>query len=571
MGVTDGVRTLIRRLPCYAGSIYYFATTHVIQASSSSTGESSNADRDEPVAQPDPTARFTDALEKVTPLFELQPPLEANMLAEALQLAAVSSLGLGRLADAESYWRRSIEANPRFVDAYTNLATLLKGLNRLSDMEALFRQLLEVSPDLAHIHNQLGSLLQDQGRLSEAEAAYQQAALIRPDRLEFHYNLGTVLRPLGRWREAAEAYQRAIALRPDFVMGYSNLGNILKELGRLPEAEAAYRQALAIRGDYHMAKYALAILLLSMGRFAEGWRLYEARHADPKSMQHKTQEVLGRPRWQGETLAGKKLLVWQEGGLGDAIHFARYFQLLKAQGAAQIAFACAPALHRLFAAVEGIDVVLAHEAGWAAAANYDYWMSPLSAPLYQRSTTDTIPLPVRLTLDPSLLEAWRVRLATLPAGRRVGLVWKGNALHQNDANRSLRSLAMLAPLWRVPGLSFVSLQKGEGEDEAQSPPADQPLLHLGSDVTDMADSAAIIAQLDLVICVDTAIAHLAASVGTQCWVMLPAEAIDWRWMHERADSPWYPDTIRLFRQPLGAQWPTVIEEVRQACAEAFPG
>jgi tetratricopeptide (TPR) repeat protein len=516
----------------------------------------------------DPAAKFIDALEKAKPLLELQPPLAAEQLAGLLQVAAVSSLGLGRLADAESYWRRAIDANPRFVDAWLNLGTLLKGLNRLHDVVVLFRQLLEVCPDLADVHNHLGSVLQDLGRLAEAEAAYRQASLIRPERVEFHYNLGTVLRPLGRWHEAAQSYQRAIAISPDFVMGYSNLGNVLKELGRLEEAETAYRQALAIDGHYHLAKYGLAILLLSMARFDEGWSLYEARYDDPASMQHKTQKVIGRPRWRGEALAGKKLLVWQEGGLGDAIHFGRYFSLLKAQGAGQIVFACAPALHRLFATVEGVDVVLSHEAAFAAASGYDYWTSPLSAPLYMRTTLETIPPPLRIKPEPSLVESWRTRLATLPAGRKIGLVWKGNPHHQNDAKRSLPSLSMLAPLWDVPGVAFVSLQKGEGEDEGRDPPINQPLLHLGSEVTDMADSAAIIAQLDLVICVDTSIVHLAASLGTPCWVMLPAEEIDWRWMRERSDSPWYPETIRLFRQPLGGTWPTLIEQVRQTCADA---
>jgi len=530
----------------------------------SPSGDLSSTGSGPPAVAPDPSAKFTEALNKVLPLIDSQLPLDAKLLAELLQVAAVSSLGLGRLADAESYWRRSIEANPAFVDAYTNLSTFLKGQNRLHDVVTLLRQLLDVRPDFADVYNELGSLLQDLGRLSEAETAYRQAALTRPERVEFHYNLATVLRPLGRWNEAAQAYQRAIALRPDFVMGHSNLGNVLKELGRLPEAEDAYRQALAIHSDYHIARYGLALLLLSVGRFDEGWRLYEARHADPMSLQYKTQRVIGRPRWQGEPLAGKKLLVWQEGGLGDAIHFGRYLPLLKAQGAAQIAFVCAPSLHRLFATVDGVDVLLTHEAGWAASAQYDYWMSPMSAPLYMRTTVDTIPPPVQLKLESSLVEVWRARLAALPPGRRIGLVWKGNAQHQNDAHRSLESLTMLAPLWRVPGLSFVSLQKGE--DEAQSPPVDQPLLHLGSEVTDMADSAAVIAQLDLVICVDTSIAHLAASVGTPCWVMLPAEEIDWRWMHGRTDSPWYPETIRLFRQPLGAKWSELIEQVRQACS-----
>lgn len=284
-----------------------------------SDGEPSSTGHNGPVAQADQSARFTDALEKVKPLLEIQPPLADHLLAEALQIAAVSSLGLGLLDDAESYWRRSIEANPEFVDAYLNLGTLLKGLNRLRDTEALFRQLLTVRPDLADIQNQLGSMLQDQGRFAEAEAAYRQAALIEPDCVEFHYNLGVVLRPLGRWQEAAQAYQRAVELSPGFVMGYSNLGNVLKGLGRLTEAEAAYRQALAIRGDYHMAKFGLATLLISMGRFQEGWRLYEERHADPKSMQHKTQKVINRPpgvakRWQEKGC-------WSGRRVGSAMRF----------------------------------------------------------------------------------------------------------------------------------------------------------------------------------------------------------------------------------------------------------
>jgi hypothetical protein len=193
----------------------------------------------------------------------------------------------------------------------------------------------------------------------------------------------------------------------------------------------------------------------------------------------------------------------------------------------------------------------------------------LSAPLHLRTTVDTIPRPVRLAAEVSLVETWRPVLDALPPGRKIGLVWKGNAKHHNDANRSVSSLATLAPLWSVAGLSFVSLQKGQGEDEARNPPPDQPLLHVGSMVADLADSAAIVAQLDLVICVDTSIAHLAASLGKPCWVMLPEKDVDWRWMHERSDSPWYPHTLRLFRRERGEEWAATVERVRQACVARF--
>jgi hypothetical protein len=279
--------------------------------------------------------------------------------------------------------------------------------------------------------------------------------------------------------------------------------------------------------------------------------------------------MLSCPQWSGEPLAGKSLLVWQEDGLGDMLQFSRYFALLKAQGAAHIAFACAPALHRLMARVDGVDAVLDHDAAMAGASSYDCWTSLLSAPLYLRTTIDTIPRATQFAVEPALVEQWQPVLDALPPGRKIGLVWKGNAKHHNDANRSIPSLAPLAPLWSVPGLSFVSLQKGQGEDEARDPPAGQPLLDLGAKVTDFADSAALVAQLDLMICVDTSIAHLAASLGKPCWVMLPERDIDWRWLHGRDDSPWYPHALRLFHRAAGEDWPTSIERVRQACVERF--
>ena len=378
-----------------------------------------------------------------------------------------------------------------------------------------------------------------------------------------------MLRLLDRLPDAVEAFSQALALCPDLAEAHYNLGAASAQLGLLADAENAYRRALALRADYGDARFGLAVLLLSMGRFDEGWRLYEFRYFQPGFVHHKTRAMLGRPQWQGEPLAGKSLLVWQEDGLGDMIQFSRYFALLKALGAARIDFACAPALHRLMAPVDGIDAVLDHDTAMARVSGYDCWTSLLSVPLHLRTTVDTIPRATRLTAEPSLIEQWRPVLDALPAGRKIGLVWKGNVNHHNDANRSIPSLAMLAPLWSVPGVSFVSLQKGQGEDEARHPPAAQPLLDLGSRVADFADSAAIIEQLDLVICVDTSTAHLAASLGKPCWVMLPEKDLDWRWMHGRSDSPWYPHTLRLFRRAPGEDWSMPIERVRQACVERF--
>ena len=461
--------------------------------------------------------------------------------------------------------------SPDYAEAHLNLGAVLADLQRLPEAEAAYREAIAHRPDYAEAHYNLGLALTSLERLPEAEMAYREAIRCRPDIVHAHNNLGCVLRQLDRLPEAVDAFAQALALCPDLAEAHYNVGAALAQLKRLPEAEAAYLRALALRPDYGDARFGLAVLVLGMGRFEEGWRLYECRYDQPGFVHHKTRSMLSCPQWQGDSLADKSLLVWQEDGLGDMVQFSRYLALLKAQGAAHITFACLPALHRLMARWTAWMPCSITTRRWPARRiEYDCWTSLLSAPLYLRTTVDTIPRPVRSRGRAGARRTSGGRCSdALPAGRKIGLVWKGNAKHHNDANRSIPSLATLAPLWSVPGLSFVSLQKGQGEDEAQHPPAGQPLLDLGSAVTDFADSAAIIAQLDLVICVDTSIAHLAASLGKPCWVMLPEKDIDWRWMHERDDSPWYPHTLRLFRRAPGEDWSASIERVRQACVERF--
>jgi hypothetical protein len=237
-------------------------------------------------------------------------------------------------------------------------------------------------------------------------------------------------------------------------------------------------------------------------------------------------------------LAGKSLLVWQEQGLGDEIQFCRYLPLLKEQGAARITQICKAPLKSLMGTLEGVDTVMTCDET-SNVATHDYWIRLLSIPLYCK--TDLAGIPARipyLHASPDRMAHWSGRLPQ--SGFRVGLVWKGSGKHPNESNRSLQGLAALAPLWSVPGVKFVSLQKGLGEDEGKNPPNEQPLVHLGSEIADFADVAAIVAQLDLVITIDTAVAHLAGALAKPCWVLLPASRTDWRWLHERQDSPWYP-------------------------------
>jgi tetratricopeptide (TPR) repeat protein len=543
-------------------------------------------------------AQFADALAKVKPLLDSNAVMSHADLVQALNIAAVCSLGLKNPEEAERYWRRLIEVQPDLVDAYNSLGILLKGLNRLQDAEAIYRQMLSVCPGHPEGLNNLGAVLLDLNRVSEAEAAYREALAQRPNFAEASHNLGKALHAANRFEEAEDAYRKALQIQPDKVEIHIHLGNtlqqlnrlseadeafqaalairfdvpevhhnraiVLKTLGRLSESEASYRRALAFRPDFHFARFSLASLLLSLGRYEEGWPLYEARYEQPGCIHHHSAAVLQCPRWRGEPLAGKTLLVWQEDGLGDMIQFGRYLSVLKAHGATRITFACAAPLKRMFAGVDCVDEVMSHGEALLRSNTYDTWTSLISVPTYLRTTLSTIPPALRLTPDPALVQQWAERLAALPGGRKVGVVWKGNRKHHNDAYRSVPSLATLAPLWSVPGLSFVSLQKGQAEDEANAPPANQPMLHLGSDVKDFADTAAIVAQLDLLICVDTSTAHLAASLGKRCWMLLPGHDVDWRWLRDRTDSPWYPDTLRLFRPERGESWDAVIECVRDA-------
>ncbi|VWD22773.1 putative TPR repeat protein [Burkholderia lata] len=518
--------------------------------------------------------RFGKVLEALGRLDEAEQALGQALLIEPQAADVLTDLGnllrvLGRQAEAELAYRLAIAVRADYVLAHANLGAILVDMQRLPEAEAASRQALALCPDHLEAHYNLGVALQNLDRLPEAETAYRDAIRCRPGQPQPHNNLGCVLRAQGRHDEAMAVFADALSLAPDMAEVHYNLGTTFAYAGRHDDAERAYRRALELREDYGDARFGLATLLLALGRFDEGWRRYESRYEQSAFVHRRTREVLACAQWQGESLAGKTLLVWQEDGLGDMLQFGRYFAEFRARHAARVVFACQPALHRLMETVDGVDAVLDHETATAQAAQFDYWTSLLSAPMHAGTTLDTIPPPVRLAPDPARVAHWRARLDALPAGPRVGLVWKGNPKHHNDAHRSLPSLALLTPLWSVPGVSFVSLQKGQGEDEARQPPGGLPLLHLGSEIDDFADTAAIVAQLDLVVCVDTSTAHLAASLGKPCWVLLPNQDVDWRWMHDRDDSPWYPGTVRLFRRGRGDTWIQLAERLREAFAAHF--
>lgn len=429
---------------------------------------------------------------------------------------------------------------------------------------ACFREAIRLVPDLAEAHANLGLLLDQAGMPVEAERHYRHSIACNPDHGQTHLNLGALLAQHKRFEEAAAAYRRALRLMPDTAAVWSNLGVLQACRKQEEEAERSYRRAIALDADYPLAKFNLSYLLLRQGRFEEGWGCFEARDGYAPLEMH-----LACPRWRGEPLKGKSLLIGFEAGHGDMIQFCRYASVLKAQGVRRITIVCHPALKALFTTLDGADEAVALDQPLPTA-DWDFWTPPLSIPFHCQTLLDSIParLPY-LRADTKKCEYWSAILGRESAldDMRIGLVWKGNPRFENDADRSLPDLEILASLGEIAGVRFFSLQKGVGEDDAAHAPVGLPLVNLGPRIADFSDTAAIVANLDLVICVDTAIAHLAGAMGKVCWVLLPDYKTDWRWLTGRKDSPWYPGVMRLFRQPRMGDWTTVVAEVRAALRE----
>jgi tetratricopeptide (TPR) repeat protein len=425
--------------------------------------------------------------------------------------------------------------------------------------EIAFRNTLQLAPQLMEAHVNLGLLLCQRASFDEAEHHYRAAIALAPQRIEALIHFGAMLAGQKRFTEAEIVYRQALAIDAQSAEALSNLGVLLACVKREGEAEECYRSALAIAPDYRNAHFNLAYLLLRQGRFEEGWAAFESRDWYARLENH-----FAFPRWQGQELKGKTLMIGFEGGHGDLIQFCRYASMAKELGAVGIAIVCQPALKALFTRLAGVDEVIALDE-YVPVLGWDYWTPALSFPLILRTRLDSIPA------DLPYLHADRIKIARFAhltavdrRQLRIGLAWKGNPRFENDSDRSLASLDMLAPLGEIRDARFFSLQKGPGEDEARRPGQSLAITDLSPHIGDFDDTAALIMNLDLVISVDTAVAHLAGALGKPCWVLLPAYKTDWRWLTERDDTPWYPHTMRLFRQTEAGDWTGVIAAVSAA-------
>jgi hypothetical protein len=439
---------------------------------------------------------------------------------------------------------------------------------RLAEAEAVYREVLRAAPASAEALHGLGLIALQRGDYASALDLIEEASGRYPSNPVFLNNLAAAYQKLSCSERALECCERALQLAPRFGPAHSNRGNALAALGRHDESEASYTKALELGPVTSQARLNVGLARLMRGDYAAGLPLYEARLAaasagkgDTGRLLHKLQTV---PRWRGEKLDGKRILVWTEQGLGDTVMMMRYLPLLKESGARCLAVCCEPALVRLVQQVAGIDEVFSDVESPDWPSRFDVHSPTMSLPLGFGTTIDTIPRRVPyLNVPEALSRKWRETLSDLPSPR-VGLVWSGGKQSQADADRSI-ALASFAPLLANRRIGFVSLQKGPGASQLVH--GRRGIADWMDGCDDLLDTAALISGLDLVISVDTAVAHVAGALGKPLW-LLNRRSSEWRWMLRRGDSPWYP-SARIFRQ-RGPDWAHVIDEVAAALAAHFP-
>ena len=470
----------------------------------------------------------------------------------------------GRTEDAVIAFRRAVELRRDWVEAHANLAAALKEQGDVDGLAAALWQSAALRPDDPATSCNLGLALLGQHKLDEAVAALSRAVALKPDFAEGYLNLGVAYDRQGNFEAATGALRRSISLRSDLPEAHVNLGNFLHQQGNLDGSIAAYRQAVALRPDYAMAHFGLSLALLAKGEYQEGWREYEWRGKE--GAEAATLPEFPQPLWEGQDVFGKTVLVYAEQGFGDTLQFVRYVPLV-AQRGARVILAAPPSLLSLFGRLAGAAVVC----GPGALPAFDYHCRVMSLPLRFDTRVDSIPAAIPyLSADRGKAAAWRRRLAALPGvpgPLRVGLVWAGNPRADDpganaiDRRRSM-TLGHLAALADVPGVGFVSLQKGEPAAQTRSPPPGLVVHDWTAELADFDDTAALIEALDLVISVDTAVVHLAGALGKPVWLLDRFDSC-WRWLRDREDSPWYP-TLRLFRQRQPGDWEGVVDRVAAA-------
>ena len=476
----------------------------------------------------------------------------------ALFGVGVVAVRRGAHKDALQPLRKAIKSNARDPGPHFFLGLSLQALAEHQDAIASFKRVLELQRNHAESHYHLGVSQAALGRIEEALASFNRALRLKPDFPDALADRGNALADLGNYDEALAAYGMALSIAPEYAAALDNRGATLMELGRYDEAIEDFSRAVALQPDFASAHFDESLARLVKGDFATGWRKYEWRWKDPALGQEVRNFAV--PRWDGKaSLAGKTVLVHAEQGLGDTIQFVRYLPKLAALGATVI-LEVQPQLAKLVKGIAGSSTTLSRG---QALPPFDYHCPLLSLPMVFATDLESIPRAESyLAADPAIARQWQDRLG--PRTRtRVGLAWSGSTWHKNDRHRSIPA-ALITRLTN-PSMDFICLQKDIRDSDRAALRQCPAIRDDSRDLKDFSVTAGLIDCLDVVISVDTAIAHLAGALGKPLWILLPF-APDWRWLLGRRDSPWDP-SARLFRQKQPGGWEGVMSDVARALDE----
>lgn len=468
---------------------------------------------------------------------------------------------MGRLQDSLACFQTAIKRTPDDSVTHYNLANVYRHCGHLQEVVTSLEKAVELDPEFQKAHHNLGEALSGLGRFGESADSYRQAIRLKPDQPESWNGLGNALANQGLTSDAVDCYKRTIQLNPNYAGAHLNLGNAYYEDRQLDLAERYLEQALEQEPGFSDAEFNLGLVHLLKGDLAKGWLGYEQRFAKT-DWKNNYPFRLDRPKWDGQPFPGKRLLIHDEQGFGDVLQFVRFIEPMKRLGG-EVLFETRAPLINLFQNMPGIDQLVVRADRRRSAADYDLYCPLLSLPGLLGTTLETIPNRVPyIRADAGKADQWAGRMDA--RAFKIGLVWSGNPTHHRGRIRSA-TLPDFDAVLQTPGVRFYGFQKGATAGDVVRYTDAGLIENLGNDFADFSDTAAAMAHLDLVISIDTSVAHLAGAMGKPVWVLL-AYAADWRWLLDRNDSPWYP-TMRLFRQEYKGDWSGIMTAVQQELKE----
>lgn len=478
--------------------------------------------------------------------------------AEAYNNLAITLQEQGEIDKAVTFYQKALELEPNDINAYYNMGIALNALGKTEEAISCFKKVTSINPLDAEACTKLGNIFKERGRTTEAIIYYKKALHLKPNNPKAYVDLGGAFYQQDELEKAITCCKKALDLDSQYVDAHYNLGITLEALGQIEDAIEEYNQVLRINPRHTDANWNRSLAYLLTENFAEGWTGYEQRIRE-KDWANVYPYKYKLPRWNGSSFEGKRLFVHDEQGVGDTLQFIRYLPMAKEKGGT-IVFETNRALFGLLNDFYGIDMLTERGSNGQPVIECDCFIPLLSLPRIFKTTLNTIPANVPyLHAEPQKVSYWRNRV-TGPEFK-VGIAWRGNPNHKKDQLRSC-ALDYFAPLGSIPGIRLYGLQKGETASEEKIFAYELGIINHGEELRDFSDTAGLIENLDLVISVDTAVAHLSGAMGKQVWTLLPFVP-DWRWMLYRKDSPWYP-TMRLFRQSKRGDWVSVFKNVESA-------